>query len=250
MKKTNLAALLLILVVTMLLLSMATSAFAQEEPQPGENVNVEEPKVRDWILRFGVVAADTNGSTSVAANPGSVDVRLNGGGGAFANLEYAVLPWLGLEFGSTTIGSDLNVSADGGLKHIGTDVDVLGMSALTLGANFRFIRTPTINVYAGPMLSFNGYSKWSFHSGYDGGCEPSKHHCDDWVRVESRTDSEITWGAKLGIDIVLTRRGNWALSGSLSYIDATYNFDELDGGGRGSINYDPLMFSFGGGFRW
>ena len=70
------------------------------------------------------------------------------------------------------------------------------------------------------------------------------------MRIESRNDSEVTWGAKLGIDIVLTKRGNWALSGSLSYLDATYNFDELDGQGRGSIDFNPLMFSFGGGFRW
>jgi outer membrane protein W len=250
MKKTNLTVLILILVLVTIMLSMATSAFAHEEAAAEESQTAEPPKERDWILRFGIVVADTNGSTSVAVDPGSVDVRLNGGGGAFANLEYAALPWLGLEFGSTTIGSDLNVSAGAGLKHVGTDVDILGMSALTLGANFRFVRTPTINVYAGPMVSFNRYSKWSYHTGVDGGCWPAKHDCDDWVRVESRSDSEVTWGGKLGIDIVLTKRGNWALSGAISYIDATYDFDELDGGGRGSINYDPLMFSFGGGFRW
>jgi hypothetical protein len=186
----------------------------------------------------------------VEVDPGSVDVRLSGGGGGFANLEYAFLPWFGLEFGTTAIGSDMNVSAGAGPKHFGTDVDILGMSALTIGANFRFITTPTVNVYAGPLVSFNRYSKWSYHTGYDGGCWPGKHDCDDWVRIESRSDSEVTWGGKLGIDIVLTKRGNWALSGAISYIDATYNFDELDGAGRGSINYDPLMFSFGGGFRW
>jgi len=250
MKKTNLTVLILILVLLTLMLSMASSAFAHEEPVVEESATVDQPKIRDWILRFGIVVADTNGGTSVAVDPGSVDVRLSGGGGGFAAIEYAMIPWLGLEFGSTTIGSDLNVSTGVGRKHIGTSIDVLGMSALTLGANFRFVRTPTVNLYAGPMVAFNRYSQWSTTTGVGDGCWPTKHDCDDWVRLDSRNDSEVTWGAKLGIDIVLTKRGNWALSGSLSYIDATYGFDELDGGGRGSIDFDPLMFSFGGGFRW
>jgi len=250
MKKTNLTVLILVLVLVTLMLSMASAAFAHEDPVAEESATVDQPKVRDWILRFGIVAAETNGQTSVDVSPGSVDVRLSGGGGGFANIEYKVLPFLGLEFGSTTIGADMNVSTHAGLKHIGTDVDVLGMSAWTLGANFRFVRTRTINAYAGPMLAFNRYAKWSVHSGVDGGCWPTKHDCDDWVSVRSRSDSELTWGAKLGIDIVLTKRGNWALSGSISYLDATYNFDEESGEGRGSINFDPLMFSFGGGFRF
>jgi outer membrane protein W len=223
---------------------------AHEKPDREAAIAAAQAKIRDWILRFGIVVAETSGSTSVDVDPGSVDVRLSGGGGGFANIEYKVLPFLGLEFGSTTIGADMNVSTHGGLKHIGTDVDVLGMSALSLAANFHFVRTPTVNVYAGPMLAFNRFSKWTVHSGWDDGCWPNKHDCDGWVSVRSKTDSEVTWGAKLGIDIVLTRRGNWALSGSLSYLDATYNFDEPDGGGRGTIDFDPLMFSFGGGFRF
>ena len=250
MKKTNLTVVILILVLATLLLSMASSAFAHEEPVAEEGPTVDQPKVRDWILRFGIVVAETSGSTSVNVDPGSVDVSLSGGGGGFANIEYKVLPFLGLEFGSTTIGADMNVSTSVGLKHIGTDVDVLGMSALSLAANFHFVRTPTVNVYAGPMLAFNRYSKWTVHSGWDDGCGTTKHDCDEWVSVRSKSDSEVTWGAKLGIDIVLTKRGNWALSGSLSYLDATYNFDEGDGQGRGSIDLNPLMFSFGGGFRF
>ena len=122
------------------------------------------------------------------------------------------------------------------------------MSALTLGANFRFVRTRAINLYAGPMLAFNRYSQWSVHTGVDDEWWPDKH--DHWVSVQSKSDSELTWGAKIGIDIVLTKRGNWTFGGSLSYMDATYNFDQEEGDGRGSINLDPIMFSFGGGFRF
>lgn len=244
MKRFNLSVLILITVM----LTMAFGVAAHEEPETEEGVSVDQPKVRDWILRFGIVVAETNGQTSVDIDLGSVDVRLSGGGGAFANLEYKVTPFLGLEFGTTGIGVDMNVSANAGLKHVGADVDVLGMSALTLGANFRFVRTRAINFYAGPMLVFNRYSQWSVYTGVDDEWWPDKH--DHWVSVQSKRDSELTWGAKIGIDIVLTKRGNWTFGGSLSYMDATYNFDQEEGDGCGSINLDPIMFSFGGGFRF
>ena len=83
MKKANLTVLILILVLATIMLSMATSAFAQEAATTEAGAVVDQPKVRDWILRFGIVVADTNGSTSVEVDPGFVDVRLSGGGGGF-----------------------------------------------------------------------------------------------------------------------------------------------------------------------
>ncbi len=123
---------------------------------------VEQPKIRDWILRFGFVVAETNGSTSVAVDPGSVDVRLSGGGGGFANIEYKVLPFLGLEFGIDHHRCGHERFGRAGLKHIGTDVDVLGMSALTLGANFHFVKDADRSTsMPGPCWHSTGYSKWS-----------------------------------------------------------------------------------------
>jgi outer membrane protein W len=245
MKNTTLA--ILTLIIIMLSSALPTAAHEPDQTTETKKITVDIP--RDWILRFGMVVAETNGETSVNVDPGTVDIRLSAGGGGFANLEYKVLGYLGLEFGTTTIGTDMNVSTHAGLKHYGSEVDILGMSALTLGANFHFVRTRSINVYAGPLLAFNRYSKWSVHTGCDDDWCSTKHD-DDWVSVRSKSDSEVTWGAKLGIDIVLTKRGNWTFGGSLSYMDATYNFQEDSGQNRGSIDLNPLMFSFGGGFRF
>jgi outer membrane protein W len=237
-----------ILIGTVAVLLAAGGASAQDDPAARAG-SAPPTKVRDWTLRFGIVVAETSGSTSVEADPSTVDVRLSGGGGGFANLEYKLSPLLGLEFGTTALGLDMDVSA-GAVKHWGTEVDLLSMGALTLGTNFHFIRTPSVIVYAGPMIAFNRYSKWTVRTGWDDGWWPGDHHHDEWVSVRSRTDSEVTWGAKIGIDIVLTKRGNWTFGGSLSYLDASYEFEQDDGGGRGSIGLDPLMFSFGGGFRF
>jgi outer membrane protein W len=250
MKKSKAIVLIPILVLVTLLLSLATSALAQEPTAAGEEPAVEKPRVRDWSLRFGFVIAENNGETSVVVNPGTVEVRLSGGGGAFVSLERKITPLLGLEFGLTGIGTDMNVSAGGGCKHWGTGVDVLTMGALTLGANFHFGTAESIDVYAGPMVSFNRYGKWSIFTGADhDGWWPDRHD-DDWVSVDSRTDSEFTWGAKAGIDVFLNKKRSWTISGSLSFIDATYDFEEAPGEGRTSIDLDPIMFSFGVGYRF
>lgn len=230
-------------------LMIAGGAAAQEPNETSESTTVETPRIRDWNLRFGFIVAETNGDTSVAVDPGTVDVSLSGGGGGFVSLERKVTPLLGLEFGLVGISTDMNVTA-GGLKHWGTDVDVLSMGALTLGANFHFVNTGSVDVYAGPMLSFNRYSKWSVRTGGDDDWRSNKHDDDYWVSVNSKNDSEFTWGAKAGIDIFLNKKKSWVLSGSLSYLDATYDFDEGSGEGDGSIDLDPIMFSFGVGYRF
>jgi outer membrane protein W len=250
MKKSNITVLILILVVLTLVISMATSASAHEEPAEEVAAAVDQPKVRDWTLRFGFVVAETDGSTSVITEPGTVDISLSTGGGGFALLERKVSPLVGLEFGSTALGLETNVSTHAGVKHYGSDVDFVSMGALTFGVNFHFVRTPSVIVYAGPLLAYNRYSKWSVYAGCDDHCWPAKHGDDYWVSVQSRSDSEFSWGGKIGLDIILTKRGNWALSGSLSFIDASYDFGEDSGTGSSSIDVDPLMFSFGGGFRF
>jgi outer membrane protein W len=238
-----------ILVLIAAILAVASSVAAHEEAAPAEPLADPSQKVRDWTLRFGFVVAETDGSTSVITDPGSVDIKLSSGGGGFALLERKVSPLLGLEFGTTSIALDTNVSTRTGLKHASTEVDFVSMNALTFGANFHFVRSRDVIVYAGPFLSYNRYSKWSVYSGCGDHWCPTKHD-DYWVSIESRSDSEFSWGGKIGLDLILTKRGNWALSGSISYMGATYEFEDDSDLGSGSIDVDPLMFSFGGGFRF
>lgn len=250
MKKTNIPVLIQVLTLLTLMLSTATGAFAQEPTPAAEEPSVEHHRIRDWSLRFGFIVAETDGATSIVVDPGAVDVRLSGGGGGFVNLEKEVTQLLGLEFGLIGIGTDMRVSADSGLKHWGTGVEILSMGALTLGANFHMVKTEVIDVYAGPMLSFNNYNKSAVHAGCDDDWWPNKHHDHHWVSVSSKNDSELTWGAKAGIDIFLNKKKSWTLNGSLSYIDAACDFEEESSQGRSSIDLDPIMFGFGVGYRF
>lgn len=229
--------------ITLLIVLMASPASLLVANEPGEDAEVEKieaPKPRDWQLRFGFLVADTNGETSVAVDPGSVNVSLSGGGGGFISLERRVTPLLGIEFVMTGMGVDMNVSTRAGLKHCDADVDILSMGSLTLGANFHFVNDGPIDVYAGPLLAFNSYNALSVRTGFD----------DDWVSVRTKGDSEFTWGAKAGLDIPLGKKKLWSLGFSLTFINATYEFEQESEPGRASISIDPSIFSFGAGFRF
>ena len=244
MKSTKL---MIFTMVTATLL-IAPCVIADENAESAEGVTAKQPKIRLWSLRFGFVAAETKGQTSVNVDPESVDIGLSGGGGGFVTLERKVTPLLGLEFGTTTIGTDMNVSAHTDIKHVGSEVDVLTLGALSFGANFHFVRDSAIDVYAGPLIAYNRYSKWSAQSGFDDDWWSDKH-CD-WGTARLKSDSELTWGAKVGFDVVLSKRGNWALGASLTYLNATYSFEQESGGGKASVDLDPIMFSFGASFRF
>ena len=45
------------------LLMIATTAVAQEPAAAEEPLQVQVPKTRNWLLRFGFIVADTNGQT-------------------------------------------------------------------------------------------------------------------------------------------------------------------------------------------
>ncbi len=230
------------------LLMIATIATAQEPVEVEEPVQIQVPKTRNWLLRFGFVVADTSGQTSVGVNPGNVVVGVNGGGGGFIGIERRASPLVGVDFSMTGIGTDMNISTGVNPHHAWSELNIMAMSLLTLGVNFHFVNEGPIDVYAGPLLSFNRYSNVSV--GADTGdcwwwCEP-----DHAETVWMRSDSEFTWGARAGLDIPLGKKKKWTLGCSLTYIDATYEFEPSSQGGPGSLSLDPLMFSFGAGLKF
>jgi outer membrane protein W len=70
------------------------------------------------------------------------------------------------------------------------------------------------------------------------------------VTVQSRIDSELSWGAKAGVDIFLGARRRWSIQGSLTYLNSTYEFDRGAGDSRSTVSLDPLIFGFGAGWRF
>ncbi len=224
---------------------IAFTSTAQETTVADPGAQLTTP-VRDWTLRFGLVAVGNSGDTAVTTDPGGVDVDINGGGGLFVSFERRMTPLLGLEMGLLGTGSDMNISTSAGSKHHwDNEADSLAMGSLTIGLNFHFVDSESIDFYAGPLLAFNHYAGVSAHCSDD--CW-DKH--DDWTTSTTRSDSEVTWGAKAGVDFLLGQKRRWSVGGSLTYMDATYNFEQISAPGKTAIDLDPVMLSVGVGFRF
>jgi outer membrane protein W len=127
------------------------------------------------------------------------------------------------------------------------------IAPLTVGANFHLVEDGPIDVYIGPMLALVRYSGLGFGTAAD----------LDWpwwpldesslstsTKVSSKDTSEVTWGARLGAGVGFGKKKRWSVQLSLSYLDAALELDRITEPGTTTVALDPLMFSFGFGWRF
>lgn len=227
-------------------LSMAFGAMAQEGAAADSGA---APTARDWTLRFGLMGVENSGDTDVTVEPGAAEVDIDGGGGLYVSFERRVTPLVGLEMGLLGTGSDMRVRSGDLSKHYrwGNEIDTLAMGSLTVGLNFHFVNDGSVDFYAGPLVAFNRYEGVSVHDGYGHGWWDDD---EEWTTVHTRDDSEVTWGAKVGVDFLVGRKHRWSVGGSLTYMDATYDFERKSEPGKREISLDPVLVSVGVGFRF
>jgi len=210
------------------------------------------PRERNWLLRFGPMIVDGDGGATVSSVPGDVHFGANigAGGGGSVSLERRVTPLMGVEFGIAAAGLDLGFRVGAGTSGVGTSTDLLMFTPITVGANFHLVPEGPVDVYIGPMLAFVRYSELLVTTGIDdwpwwpGGSTASPVAAVRW-----KSDSELTWGARLGAGFSFGK-GRWSLQTSLSFIDATYTAERGSDSEVTTVNMDPLMFSIGAGFRF
>jgi outer membrane protein W len=228
----------------------ALCASADDNAGTVESAEAISPKVRKWHLRFGALLADTNGSSPVTAQPGYVTAGIDAGGGGCVSLERRVSPLVGIEFGLAATGLNVNVSAGVGGKSAFTSTEVLVMAPLTLGANFHIVNDGPIDVYAGPLLTYNRFSELTVRTGADFPWWPWSD--DDWTVASVRwsSSSELSWGAHAGLGVYFGSKRKWSAQFALTYLDATYELERESDSTTASVSLDPLMFGFGFGFRF
>lgn len=237
------------------LLVAATHAAAADQidqmVDPADSETAAAQKIRKWHLRFGAVLADSNGGSQWTAEPGSVSGGVDAGGGGSVSLERRVSPLVGIEFGLAATGLSVSVSAGVGTKSTFTSTEVLVMAPLTLGANFHVVDGGPIDVYAGPLLTYNRFSELKVQTGVDFPWWPPWGD-EDWAGTGVRwtSSSELSWGAHAGLGVFFGKKRKWSAEFALTYLDATYKAERETDSERTSISLDPLMFGFGFGFRF
>ena len=220
-----------------LLLAPTGSAFAGEEkPTESETATEEQPtgsakvRERNWRVRlFGAIAGNSGGVVVTSGSP-HAGVAINGGAGAGVNFEYRYSPRMGFEIGAMAVGGNVRVGVGREYRRYGAGVEVDGYLPVTFALNYHPLKNSEIvDLYVGPLVASTFVSSVGVGPG---------------VVVESRVDFGL--GANLGVDINFGRRSRWSFNSAFKYISNVTNSGDRDS----RFDFDPLIFSFGFGFRF
>ena len=206
---------------------------SQAEPAPAaEEQATESAKARErnWRLRFfGAITGGNNWPVAAVGYPYR-GVAIGGGGGVGVNFEYRTSPRMGLEFGAMAVGGHVRVGAGRKWHRYDVGVEVDGYVPVIFALNFHPLDdSEIVDLYIGPLLATTFLSSVGVGSG---------------VIVESRIDLGL--GGNVGVDIGFGRKSRWSFSTGCKYISNVTN----SGDHETRLDVDPLIFSFGFGFKF
>ncbi|MCP3964635.1 MAG: outer membrane beta-barrel protein [bacterium] len=189
-----------------------------------------------WKLRLGGtwvdpdVNVDTITDAGARARARSVD-DINLGLG----LEYRFSRRLGLDFAVSFVEPAVGLTlepAGGGL--IAT-TDKLSFTPITAGLNVHLTPGRRADLYIGPIVGYALYGDLSFDAGPEG-------------QANFTSDDDFALGAQLGVDVAIGD-GPWSIDAALRYLDTDLEATDEDGEIT-DIDFSPIMFSFGIGYRF
>jgi outer membrane protein W len=229
-------ALLTVMVAASPLASSGPAAAA--EPPPAvpvpaaeeEQAETEKPRVRNWRLRLFGAVADDDGGVVVASETVHAGVAVDGGGGVGVSFEYRTSPRIGIEMGAMAVGGTVRVGVETRYHRYVADVEIEGYVPITFGLNYHPLQNPEIvDLYVGPLMATTILSNVGIGPG---------------VAVGSH--AEFGLGANFGADVNFSRRSRWSFSTSMKYIRHVTS----NAGQDPWFDFDPLIFTFGFGFRF
>jgi len=197
------------------------------EEEPAEPAKVRE---RKWRMRLFLAIAGDSGGVVVTSGAPHAGVSINGGGGVGVNFEYRYSPRMGFEIGAMAIGGNVRVGVGREDRHYGAGVEVDGYLPITFALNYHPLKNSEIvDLYVGPLIASTFISSVGVGPG---------------VIVESRVDFGL--GANFGVDINFGKRSRWSFNSGLKYIANVANNSDRNS----RLDFDPLIWTFGFGFRF
>ena len=103
------------------------------------------------------------------------------------------------------------------------------------GLNYHFTPKQRVDFYAGLFLAMINYGDLDTEIGIGG------------VSTTIAADADFGWGATAGLNILLGK-GDWFLQSNIRYIGTEMTGTSEDGEFGG--DFDPIVFSFGFGYRF
>lgn len=185
-----------------------------------------------WRLRVSGVGAQSTG--------GGSDPALGFGLG----LEYRLSPRIGIEVGGLTAESEGEGTIDLGF-YSPTIQSSYRISPLLAGLSVHFAPGQRVDFYGGPVAGHVAVSDVTLRLPI---CEVCAVVPQD-VRLE--TKDQLTWGAALGLDVMLGQRGSLLTLG-VTYLRLPLEIGDGPGDVFGSFlhDVDPLLVHLGYGVRF
>ena len=229
-------AVLMVVMAGLPLVPAAPAMAAEEQPAESATSALEEPaepvkvRERNWRLRFFGALAGDNGGVVVTSGDPFAGVSVSGGGGVGVNFEYRTSPRMGFEIGAMAVGGNVRVGVAREFRHYAAGVEVDGYVPITFALNYHPLKNSEIvDFYVGPLAASTFFSSVGVGPG---------------VIVESRVDFGL--GANVGVDINFGKRSRWSFNSGFKYIANVSNSGDYDT----RFDFDPLLFTFGFGFKF
>ncbi len=196
---------------------------------------------KGWTLRFGAVGLSSELDNDSVGGFGRHTYARDGsvGGGLGVSGEYRFSPRLGFEIGAMTAATvDVNVA----YPDAPYASNALTFTPIIVGLNIHLTPESKVDVYLGPLLAYVFYEDLNYSS-YDWNWDwQAPHHVDYGI------DNDFAVGANLGLDIRFGA-SNWMLTTGLKYLDTSVDARSHDGS-RAEVEFDPVIFSLGAGYRF
>ncbi len=189
---------------------------------------------RNWRMRLMAAVVGDGGVFVTAGDDHGVGVSSNGGAGVGVNFEYRYSPRMGFEVGAMAVASNLGVQVgkDYRYPHHWAEVELGSYVPITFSLNYHPLKkTEVFDLYVGPLAASTFYSNIGTGVLWGAG-----------TAIESGVSFGL--GVNMGVDLNLGK-SRWSLNGGLKYIAISGN-----GGGGSGIELDPLIVSFGFGFKF
>lgn len=224
--------------IPFLALALAVPSAAQESP---------------WQLRAGATWLDADATLAGRIfDLGSVSARTSGALGLSLGLEYRVSPRLGVELGVQTAEPDVDPDPIDAVIQIFPPPPILvieptslRVTPVTLGLNVHLSPDKPVDVYFAPLLAWVGYGDLRLTGGFqliDG------DQIIGPITTNLGVGDDFTFGARIGADVRVGDRP-WAVSGAVTWIDTRIGVQNVPVPVP-SVDYDPIFFSLGVGYRF
>jgi outer membrane protein W len=216
-------------VAVMVALLAAGGPVGAGEEDSGENTAAA--RQLNWRMRLvGAVVSGGGGFSVTTGDHHGAEISTNGGGGVGINFEYRYSQKMGFEVGAMAVAANFGVFAGKNYPYHGAGVELESFVPITFSFNYHPLqKTDVFDLYLGPLATATFFSNIGVGSEWGG------------AGVESGVNFGL--GLTMGADLNLGR-SRWSLNAGLKYIALS------DFGGNSAVSYDPLIVTFGFGFRF